>query len=134
MYVLCLKHTVIHIMDVKCGVLIHHMLTEYIHHGMLVYVELILHLPHTTHKWILGPLLGQAHINVQLYKRCARFLHGMKHSLIHIWVLDHATPLRHYILYFSNKYGIDSMHSSLDNCITVIRTPILSVYYVGNIA
>ena len=38
-YVLCLKHTVVHIIDVKLGdVLLHHILTGYVHHVMLVYV------------------------------------------------------------------------------------------------
>ena len=35
-------------------------------------------LPYTSHRWLLGPIMRQPHINLQLYKRCARFLYGMK--------------------------------------------------------
>ena len=41
-------------------------------------VRTILHLPFTTHRYMLGPLMKQAHMSLPLYKRCARFLYGMK--------------------------------------------------------
>ncbi len=37
----------------------------------------VLQLPYRAHTWLLGPLLGQCHISVQLYVKSLRFLHYM---------------------------------------------------------
>ena len=36
-------------------------------------VRRIVNVPYTTHTWMLGPILNQAHISTQLIKRCIRF-------------------------------------------------------------
>ena len=38
----------------------------------------ILHLHFTAHTYMLDPLMKQPHMSLQLYKRCARLLYGMK--------------------------------------------------------
>ena len=77
-------------------------------------IRTILHLPFTTHAYMLGPLMNQPHLSLQLYKRCARFLYGMKqcHNYIVRACLTNAmqnarTPLGHNLAFFRNKYGID---------------------------
>ena len=34
-------------------------------------VRIILHLPYTTHMYMLAPLMKKPHMSLQLYKRCA---------------------------------------------------------------
>ena len=41
-------------------------------------VRKVFKLPNRTHRWLLGPLLHQQHVSLQLYKRCARFVYGLK--------------------------------------------------------
>ena len=64
-------------------------------------VRTILHLPFTTHTYMLGPLMNQPYMSLQLYKRCARFLYGMKQCR------NARTLLGHNMSFFINKYGID---------------------------
>ena len=43
-------------------------------------VRRVMNLPYTTHTWMLGPLIKQSHLRLQLQKRCMRFLHGITQS------------------------------------------------------
>ena len=58
--------------------------------------------------------MNQAHMSLQLYKRCARFLYGMKQCRNYIVracfnnaMQNARTPLGHNLAFFRNKYGID---------------------------
>ncbi len=68
-------------------------------------VRTIFNLPYQSHRWLLGPLLRQPHISVQLHKRSARFLHVMKHCSNNIVIAN--TPMGHNIAYIRNVYGVD---------------------------
>ena len=77
-------------------------------------VRNILRLPHTTHTWILGPLLGQPHIHSQLQQRTLRFLCSIKNnnntlvSACWKYANNNAnSPLGYNIAYFRNSYRID---------------------------
>ncbi len=96
-------------------------------------VRRMLNLPYTTHRYMLGPLLGQPHISIQLQKRCARFLYGIKCSknkiiakcFLHAsW--NASTPLGHNIAFLRNKYGVDVRTDNLMYCIDSICAPNLS--------
>ncbi len=39
-----------------------------------------MHLPYNTHKWLLSPVTGQEHVNVQLCVKSLRFIHNMLNS------------------------------------------------------
>lgn len=43
-------------------------------------VRRLYNLPYRTHTWLLGPLIGQSHISVQLAVKTLRFIHGMVKS------------------------------------------------------
>ena len=97
-------------------------------------VRKVFNLSNTTHRWLLGPLLNQQHINCQLYKRCLRFLYSMNNCCNGIvqtcfnQSVDNAnTPLGCNIAFFRNKYGKDITSCSLNNCLQVMRSLKLSV-------
>ena len=103
-------------------------------------VRTILHLPFTTHTYMLGPLMNQAHMSLQLYKRCARFLYGMKQCRNYIVracfnnaMQNARTPLGHNLAFFRNKYGIDIFCDEYNHCMKCIRKPKLKTEHVNNI-
>ena len=90
-------------------------------------VRNILRLPHTTHTWILGPLLGQTHIQCQLQQRTLRFLCSIQNnnntlvSACWKYANNNAnSPLGYNIAYFRNSYGIVIFH---DVCVKKIIHP-----------
>ena len=73
-------------------------------------VRTILNLPYTTHTYMLGPLMKQPHMSLQLYKRCSRFLYGMKQCRNYIVKLcftnamhNARTPLGHNLTFIRNN-------------------------------
>ncbi len=96
-------------------------------------VRKIFNLPYQSHRWLLGPLLGQPHISVQLHKRSARFLYVMKHCSNNIvnacfkQACQNAnSPIGHNIAYLRNIYGVDIKHHSINVCMSHIRSRRLS--------
>ena len=65
----------------------------------------ILHLPTATHTYMLGPLMKQPHMSLQLYKCYALVLYRMKQCrkyIVRVCILRD-----HHLDFFRNKYGID---------------------------
>ena len=92
-------------------------------------VRNILRLPHTTHTWILGPLLGQPHIHCQLQQRTLRFLCSTQNnnnilvSACWKYASNNAnSPLGYNIAYFRNSYGIDIFPDVNRACVLNVHT------------
>ena len=103
-------------------------------------VRTILQLPFTTHTYMLGPLMNQPHMSLQLYKRCARFLYGMKQCRNYIVracftnaMHNARTPLGHIMAFFRITYGIDIFCDEYNHCMKYIRKPKLKTEHVNNI-
>ena len=80
---------------------------------------------------MLGPLLKQPHMSLQLYKRCACFLYDMKQHLYYIvgTCLTNAmhnarTPLGHNLAFSRNTYRIDILcdHCMRSTCNSNLKT------------
>ena len=98
-------------------------------------VRTIVHLPYTTHTYILDPLVKQPHTSLQLY-----FMYGMKQCRNYIVracftnaMHNARTPLGHKLAFFRNKYGIDILCDDYNNCMRSIRKPNLKTKHVNNI-
>ena len=103
-------------------------------------VRTILPQPYTTHTYMLGLLLKQPHMNLQLYKRCARFLYGIKQCCNYIVracltsaMHNARTPFGHNLAFFGKKYGIDILCDEYNHCMRSIRKPNLKTEHVNNI-
>ena len=97
-------------------------------------VRSVFKLPYTTHRWLLGPLLNQLHINHQLYKRCLRFLYsvqnccnGIVRECYNNGLYNANTPIGHNIAFFRYKYGKNISSCSLNNCMKLIVSPKINV-------
>ena len=102
-------------------------------------VHTILQLHFTTHTNMLGPLMNQPHMSLQLYKRCARFLYGMKQCRNYIVracftnTMHNALGHNYNMGFFRNKYGIDIFCDEYNHCMKYIRKPKLKTEHVNNI-
>lgn len=101
-------------------------------------VRSMYNLPYTAHRWILGPLLNQSNIRIQLHRRTACFLHGMSTSCNKIVsacfsraVNNANTPIGRNLAYIRNCYGFNISEESVNNCRKLIIDPRLSAYELG---
>ncbi len=85
-------------------------------------------LPHVTHRWILGPLLGQLHLSEQLYIRNVRFLFTLRtcsNSIVSACyknaVHNTSSLLGSKMQLLTHKYGISIEDHTLRYCKTTIE-------------
>ena len=91
-----------------------------------------MNVPYTTHTWMLGPILNQTQISIQLVKRCIRFLFGMASShniIVYTYyknVVGNAnTPMGSNVAYFKDKFSIEVNRLS-KNITKLVSEPKLS--------
>ena len=85
-------------------------------------IRRIYYLPYNTHRWLLGPLIGQYHIRHQLILR--EFLHSLLQSTNYIVrqcimnASSNANTLIGYKMsYYRSMYGIDICNDDLNYCL-----------------
>lgn len=85
-------------------------------------------LHYETHRWILGPLLGQLHISDQLHTRNVRFLFNLKtcnnvivNTCYHNAVHNTSSLIGAKMQFFTFHYGISIRNHSLSYCVKTIR-------------
>ncbi len=86
-----------------------------------------MNLPYRTHTWLLGPVMGQFHIRIQLYVKTLRFLHYMSNStnavVAYIYSmanLSSMSPLGKNISWFRFSFGVN-FHNNLSRNIALVR-------------
>ena len=91
-------------------------------------IRRIYSLPYNTHRWLLGPLIGQYHIRHQLILRDIKFLHSLLQSTNYIVrqcimnASSNANTLIGYKMsYYRSMYGIDICNADLNYCLLRAR-------------
>ncbi len=87
-----------------------------------------MHLPYNTHKWLLGPVTGQEHVNVQLCLKTLRFINNMLNShnevvsfVSHVAASNANSPIGRNVAILRYKYNVDFVYSSLSHNIALVK-------------
>ena len=85
-------------------------------------VRCLLHLSYTTHTWLFGPLMNQAHIRCQLIIRSLKFKYKCLHSsndivsyVIKLSINNANSLMRSKYAFLKSKYNIDMNNNINDN-------------------
>ena len=95
-------------------------------------IRKIFSLPYQSHRWLLGPLIGQYHISNQLIRRDIKCLHRMincPNAIIRQCILNtyyNANSLIGILAYFRSSFGID-----IFNC-DIMRSQNRMFYWMNN--
>ena len=87
-------------------------------------IRRIYSLPYNTHRWLLGPLIGQYHIRHQFILRYIMFLHRLlqsPNSIVRQCIMNASsnanTLIGYKMSYYRSMYGIDVWHADLNHCL-----------------
>jgi hypothetical protein len=77
-------------------------------------VRVMMGLPYRTHTWLLGPLIDQDHISLQLIRKTFRFLHSMLNNpnaiisyIARVALFDGSSPIGSNFRYIKNHFHAD---------------------------